>query len=78
VLPAPKPKPVTKPIAVVVKSGDTLTSIAKKYGLTWQTVYDYNIGASSPHTTQAKDFIKSHGPNLIYAGETFYIPPKSK
>jgi LysM repeat protein len=66
-----------KPIAVVVKPGDTLTSIAKKYGISWETLYDYNIGSSSPHTPSAIAYIKSHGPNLIYAGETFYIPPKT-
>jgi LysM repeat protein len=81
--PAPKPlpgkppvKPPAKPVAYVVKKGDTLTAIAKKYGITWQTLYDYNIGSASPHSAQAKAFIKSKGPNMIYAGETFYIPPK--
>lgn len=44
-----------------VKSGDTLTSIAKKYGLTWRVIYDNN-----------KDII-GNNPNLIKPGQLLKI-----
>ena len=44
-----------------VQSGDTLTSIAKKYGLTWRVIYDNN-----------KDII-GNNPNLIKPGQVLKI-----
>ena len=63
------------PLAVTVKSGDTFSSIAAAHGYKaggnalW--VYNYT---DSPHTASAKATIKKRGPNLIYAGETVYVP----
>lgn len=60
--------------AYVVKAGDTLSSIAAKYHTTWQALWDYNIGSSSPHSKAAIAELKSRGPKLLYTGETIYIP----
>lgn len=48
-----------------VKSGDNLSSIASKYGTTWQELYNAN-----------KQTIGSN-PNLIYAGTNLTIPGQS-
>lgn len=45
----------------VVKSGDVLWKIAKKFGLTWETLAEYN-GMKNP--------------NLIYPGEKILVPAK--
>ena len=45
-------------IIYIVKKGDTLTKIAKKYNTTWQSI-------------QLKNNIKN--PNLIYPGQKLYI-----
>ena len=45
----------------VVKKGDNLTKIAKKYNTTWQSIYNKN-----------KDII-GNNPNLIYPGQILYI-----
>lgn len=75
------PPKSNKPIATVkVKHGDTLSSIAKKYGTTWQALYKYNTttaakgGAGRPTSTIAT--LLKRGPNLLYANETILIPPK--
>jgi hypothetical protein len=71
----PTPKPVAKaPIAYKVQHGDSLSSIAAKYHTTWQALWSFNTGAQSPHSAQAKATLLKQGPNLIYAGQTIYIP----
>lgn len=67
----PKPQPVkpqpAKPSApqtqdkeiYIVKSGDTLTAISKKYGTTWQQLQKLN---------------KLNNPNLIYPGQKIILP----
>lgn len=64
------------PIAhVVTKDGESFSSIAAQYhykpGGRALWVYNYT---SSPHTAAAKAEIKKRGPNLIYHGETVYVP----
>lgn len=76
----PKPGPTSpsthKPQAIyTVKKGDTLTSIAKKYGFTAAQVYKYNT-TSGVRTASAIATLKKRGPNLIYSNEKIYIPPK--
>ncbi|MGQ9896470.1 MAG: LysM peptidoglycan-binding domain-containing protein [Acidobacteriota bacterium] len=44
-----------------VKSGDTLSKIAAKYGTTWQKIYEHN-----------RDTISN--PDLIYPGQVIKIP----
>jgi LysM repeat protein len=46
-----------------IKSGDNLSSIAARYGMSWQTLYNSNKGN-----------LRSGNPNLIYPGETIQIP----
>lgn len=59
--PNPTPKTDTKQTETVytVKSGDTLSGIAAKYGTTYQKLAEYNSIAN---------------PNLIYAGQKIRIP----
>jgi LysM repeat protein/ElaB/YqjD/DUF883 family membrane-anchored ribosome-binding protein len=45
-----------------VKKGDTLSAIAKQYGVSWQQLYEWN-----------KDIIKN--PNLIYPGQVLKVSP---
>lgn len=73
--PAPAPKPVAKPpVAYKVQHGDNLSSIAAKYHTTWQALWSFNTGAQSPHSAQAKATLLKQGPDLLYAGQTIYIP----
>lgn len=46
---------------VTVQRGDTLSSIASRYGLSWQQLYEANKGSIS-------------NPNLIYSGQSLNIP----
>lgn len=81
--PTPKPSPApsgsTKPRYYVYKSvrGDTLSGIAvktnKKYGLSnsWQEIYNFNLKYRS---AAARAVIRARGPNLFYAGTTWWIP----
>ncbi|MGN0992876.1 MAG: LysM peptidoglycan-binding domain-containing protein [Bacilli bacterium] len=52
---------VSNSITYIVKSGDTLSSIAKKYGTTWNKIYEDN-----------KSIIGSN-PNKIYVGQKLII-----
>lgn len=84
---APKPPVATKPAAppppkgtrkkpplhYIVHHGDTLGSIAARYGTNWQHLYQYNTTPGvRPADTIAT--LKQRGPNLLYAGETILIP----
>lgn len=75
--PPPKVTPAApkKPVSYKVKSGDTLSSIAKKYGTTWQALWTYNTTAGVRPADTIKT-LKSRGPNLLYSGETILIPQK--
>lgn len=57
-----KPKPVAakkKQRTHTVKSGDTLSAIGQRYGVSWQKIAKVN---------------KIKNPDLIYPGQTFVIP----
>lgn len=78
----PKPGPVVvakpppkKAIEVRVKHGDTLSSIAKKYGTTWQSLFAYNTTAGI-RPAQTIKVLKQRGPNKLFANELILIPPK--
>lgn len=75
---APVASAPSSPIAHKVVSGDNLTKIAEEYGYgtNWQAIWNFNVGPSSPHSAAAKATLVKQGPNLIYAGQTIYIPPK--
>ena len=75
----PKPPVQQNPLVYRVKKGDTLSGIAKKYGLSWQQLYLYNTttgpkGANRPASTIAT--LKSRGPNKIFSNEEIDIPKK--
>lgn len=66
-----KPKYTT----YVVKKGDTLDAIAKKYKTSWQDLWKFNTTAGvRPAETIAT--LKKRGPNLLYSGEKILIPTK--
>jgi LysM repeat protein len=68
-------KPAAKaPTAYKVQAGDTLSSIAAKFHTTASALFSYNTGASSPHSAAARAQLLKQGPNLIYSGQTIYIP----
>jgi len=66
-----------KPAATYrVKSGDTLTAIAKKYGVSEANLWAYNITPGvRPASTIAT--LKARGQNLLYSNEEIMIPPKT-
>lgn len=67
--------PVKAPVSYRVKAGDTLTSIARHYGTTWQALWTYNTTSGvRPAATIAT--LKQRGPNLLYSGETILVPQK--
>lgn len=70
----PKAKPPIE-YRVPAGSGESFTSIAKKFGYKagGQALYQYNI-TSSPHSAAAKNTMKARGPNLLYGNELVYIP----
>lgn len=62
--PAPAPTPAKEEEQVyVVKTGDTLSSIAAKYNTTWQKLAEYN---------------NISNPNIIYTGQKIKIPGTKK
>lgn len=77
-VPRPGPKTTTpkQPLAYTVKPGDNLSKIAQQFHYSGggKGLYDYNVGPSSPHSKAAIATMKQRGPNLIYSGETIYIP----
>lgn len=67
---------VSKPAAqwYTVVHGDTLSSIAKRYGTTADKIWQYNTTPGN-RNAEAIATLRSRGPNLIYAGTKFLIPP---
>src|SRR5699024_6455262 len=59
--PEPAPQPATSGETYTVQTGDTLSSIANKNGVDWQTIYELN-------TDQVAD------PVLIYPGQELVMP----
>lgn len=71
----PKPSEPKVRKHTVAKDGESFSSIASQYkykpgGI---ALWKYNY-SDSPHTAEAKKKIKERGPNLLYHGETVYIP----
>lgn len=72
----PKTSPAKKaPIKYVVKHGDTLSAIAKKYKTTVAALWTYNTTPGVRPAATIKT-LKARGQNLLYAGETILIPQK--
>lgn len=59
--PAQAPAPAPQHTYYTVVRGDNLSSIARRFGTTWQTIYANNRG------------VIGNNPNLIYAGQTYVI-----
>lgn len=71
-----RPKPTKKaPLTYVVKHGDKLSTIAKRYGTTWQELWTYNTTAGNRPADTIKT-LKQRGPDLLFAGEKILIPQK--
>lgn len=70
------PKPVTPkaPLEYRVKPGDTLSSIAAKYGTTWQAIWNYNIDPAHGRPASTIATLKQRGPNLLFSNELILIP----
>lgn len=60
--PAPTPPPATSGQTYTVQKGDTLSSIAAKYGTSWQAIYNANKA------------VIGGDPNLIKPGQVLTIP----
>jgi len=56
-------------IYTIVK-GDYLSKIAKRYGMTWKQLWDYDGGTGRPNKIR----LKSGDPDLIYPGEEIVVP----
>lgn len=71
----PTPKPPTTRIPpyteVVAKRGDTISSIAKRHGKDWRTVWNFNLKYRPPATAA---IMRARGPNLIFAGTRIWVP----
>lgn len=71
--PATKPPAKKPPLKYVVKHGDTLAAIAKRYKTTAPKLFAYNTTSGVRPAATIKT-LKERGPNLLYAGETILIP----
>lgn len=60
--PAPAPSQPVPTTTYTIQAGDTLSKIARRYGTTWQAIWELN----KP--------MRSGNPNLIYPGEVIRIP----
>lgn len=72
--PKTSPKPAKKPpIKYIVKHGDTLGGIAKRYKTTTAKLWTYNTTPGNRSAATIKT-LKARGEDLLYAGETILIP----
>lgn len=68
---SPEPEPPQPHIYYIVKKGDNLSKIAKKYGTTWKDIYNKN---KTLIDNQAKKHgVKSNFFNYIYIGQKLLI-----
>ena len=65
---APEPPPLYDIYTVV--SGDWLSKIAARYGMTWPQLWHYDGGTGIPNSSR----LRSGDPDLIYPGEEIVVP----
>lgn len=72
------PKPPTNKVPAhwtyKAKRGDTLSGISQKYYGTpnrWREIYNFNLKYRNPATAA---IIRARGPNLFFAGSTWWVP----
>ncbi len=68
--PPPPPPKVQESEEYVIQSGDWLSKIAPRHGMTWQELYNYDGGTGIPN----RDRLSSGDPDLIYPGEVILVP----
>jgi LysM repeat protein len=71
----PKPKTASKPQSgkYEVQANDTLSAIAKMFGMSTSSLWNYNLNPNIRNAS-AISTLKSRGPDLIFRGGTFMIP----
>lgn len=68
----------TDPITYTVQSGDTLSGIAAKYGLSWWDLWWYNTQTSLRPASTRQTIINRGSNTAGFAGSTWLIPAKGK
>jgi len=56
--------------AYTIRSGETLSEIAQRYGMTWRELYDLRDPGGRPNSER----LRSGDPDLIYPGEIIWVP----
>jgi nucleoid-associated protein YgaU len=67
--PPPKGGPAES-VDYTIISGDWLSKIAQRHGMTWQELYNYEGGTG----VRNRDRLRSGDPDLIYPGEVIRVP----
>src|SRR5690606_13528895 len=71
----PTTKPPTNKVpphySVRAKRGDSISSIAARYGKGWKETWDFNLKYRSAATAA---IMRARGTNLIYSGTTIWVP----
>jgi hypothetical protein len=57
-------------VEYIIRVNDTLSKIAKRFGTTWGKIYN----AVGPDGIKNSDRLISGDPNVVYAGETIWVP----
>lgn len=70
----PPPSAPREPLEYRVKPGDTLSSIAQRYGTSAQRLWQYNTSAEGGRPQSTINTLLQRGPNLLYSNELILIP----
>ncbi len=61
-------------IEYLIRRGDTLSKIARRFGTGWRKLYR----AKGPDGKKNSERLRSGNPNLIYPGETIWVPTRRR
>ncbi len=61
-------------VEVIIRRGDTLSKIARKFGTKWRKLYKFK----GPDGIKNSERLRSGNPNLIYPGEIIWVPTKRR